>query len=132
MGMSLDLDHPHDHAHDGDHSHDHSHGDDHGPHEAGLPPAGGPVMVDIGDDVGALIVATDPAWLGRELHVRRGGDAHTTHTGVWERRLGGGLTVVAVFPQLAEGRYDLLDAVGEPMLALTITGGRITELDLRQ
>ena len=43
-----------------------------------------------------------------------------------------GLAVVAVFPQLVEGRYDLLDAVGEPMLALTITGGRITELDLRQ
>jgi hypothetical protein len=131
MSAALDLDHPHDHSGSYDHS-DGPDDDHHHDHEAGVPPAGGPVMVDIGDDVGALIVATDPAWLGRELHVRRLGDSHTTHTGVWERRLGEQLAVVAVFPQLVEGRYDLLDAGGEPMLALTITGGRITELDLRQ
>ncbi len=126
MGVSLDPDHVHDHTDAHHDAHDHVH------HEAGTAPAGGPVMVDIGDDVGALIVATDPAWLGRELHVRRDGESHTTHTGVWERRLGDRSAVVAVFPQLIEGRYDLLDALGQPMLALTIAGGRITELDLQR
>jgi len=121
------------------HDHPHVHGAgarvEHGPGhppEAGVPPAGGPVVVDIGDDVGALVVATDPAWVGRELHVRRDGEVRTTHTGVWERRRGDQRGAVAVFPQLVEGRYELLDGAGEPMLALTVEGGRITELDLRQ
>ncbi len=115
------------HAHAHDHDHDHTHVP-----EAGLPPAGGPVVVDIGGDVGALIVRTDPAWLGRELHVRLDGETRTTHTGVWERRLGARPVVVAVFAELVEGRYSLLDAAGEPMLALAIVGGRITELDLTE
>jgi hypothetical protein len=88
-------------------------------------------MVDIGEDVGALIVTTDPAWLGRELHVRRAGDSHTTHTGVWERSLGGRLVVVAVFPQLVEGRYELLDASGAPMRSLDVAGALVTQVDLR-
>ena len=118
--------HVHAHSHDHVHVHEHGHA-----HEAGLPPAGGPVMVDIGEDVGALVVTTDTAWLGRELHVRRHGDSHTTHTGVWERQLGGRPVVVAVFPQLGEGRYDLLDAAGDPMRSLRIDGGVVTQLDLR-
>jgi hypothetical protein len=101
-------------------------------HEAGAPPAGGPVVVDIGDDVGALIVATEADWLGRELHVRREGATSTTHTGVWERTTGSSTEVVAVFSHLVEGRYDLLDATGEPMVGLSIEGGRITQLDLRR
>ena len=113
----------HDHVH---HAHDHPH-----PHEAGAPPAGGPVVVDIGGDVGALIVATAAAWLGRELHVRREGETRTTHTGVWMRDVGASTEVVAVFPQLPEGRYDLLDAAGDPMLELSVDGGGVTHVDLR-
>lgn len=125
--------HAHDgHTHDG-HTHD-GHAHDRQGHgslpEAGIPPAGGPVVVDIGGDVGALIVTTDRSWLGRELHVRRDGETCTTHTGVWERRLGDRPVVVAVFAQLVEGEYSLLDATGQPMVPVVVTGGRITELDL--
>ena len=87
--------HDHDHDHDDLDPHDHPGG--HG-HEAGVPPAGGPVVVDIGGDVGALVVHVDASRVGQELHVRRPGEAATTHTGIWERRLGSRAVVVAVFP----------------------------------
>lgn len=116
-------------AHDHDHSHAHGHAHEHAP-EAGTPPMGGPVVVDIGDGVGALIVHTEPSWLGRELHVRRSGQAHTTHTGVWERELGAADVVVAVFLALDEGEYALLDLDGRPIRAVTIEGGRVAEIDL--
>lgn len=120
-----DDDHPRDHARDHDHPHDHPHD-----HEAGRPPEGGPVVVDIGGDIGALIVLLDRDRVGRELHVRREGDAPTTHTGIWERRLGAQQIVVAVFPALLEGRYEVVGDHGATP-TITIRGGIVTEHDLR-
>jgi hypothetical protein len=100
-------------------------------HEAGLPPQGGPVLLDIGDDIGALIVRMDRELLGTELHVLREGEHHTTHTGVWERRVGLDEVVVAVFPALAEGSYSIVDGHGGLLQAVTVEGGQITEIDLR-
>jgi hypothetical protein len=111
------------------HAHAHSHPHTH-THEAGTPPQGGPVVVDIGDGVGALIVHTDPALLGHELHVRKIGQIHTTHTGVWERELGDQKIVVAVFLALDEGRYSLLDLDGHPTTEVIIESGRVAELHL--
>jgi hypothetical protein len=39
---------------------------------------------------------------------------------------------VAVFPEVVEGGYDLLDPDGEPMARISVTGGRVTELNLRK
>ena len=111
------------------HEHGHGHERGHG-HEAGAPPAGGPVVVDIGDDVGALIVHVDPARIGQELHVRRPGETRTTHTGIWERRIGSRAVVVPVFPALVEGGYALLDRVGAPVLEVEVAGGQVTELTI--
>ena len=91
-------DHEHDHPHDHPHVHE---------HEAGLPPQGGPVVVDIGGDVGALIVRLDHELLGTELHLRQDGWTHTVHTGVWDRPLGDRMVTVAVYPALVRG--DLRD-----------------------
>jgi hypothetical protein len=38
--------------------------------------------------------------------------------------------VVAVFAAVREGRYDVLDAHGEPVMAVTITGGNVTETEM--
>jgi hypothetical protein len=38
--------------------------------------------------------------------------------------------VVAVFAAVREGRYDLLDAQGAPVLVVTITGGKVTETEM--
>ena len=39
--------------------------------------------------------------------------------------------VVAVFLELREGDYDIVDAAGEPVLAVTITGAEVTEVAVR-
>jgi len=116
--------HPHPHAHPHVHLHP-------GEHEAGLPPQGGPVVVDIGDDVGALIVQLDRWLLGTELHVKQAGWDHTVHTGVWDRPLGDRLVTVAVYPALVEGTYEVLDAAGATVRQVAVEGGRVAEVDLR-
>jgi hypothetical protein len=108
---------------------DHPHG-----HHHHVVPMGGPVILDIGGDVGALILYVDDDQLGTEIHVRADHDPdplRTTHTGVWERTMGGQPVVVAVFLELVEDGYRLLDADGQVTQSLTIRGGQITEIDLR-
>jgi hypothetical protein len=36
-----------------------------------------------------------------------------------------------VFPEVTEGRYELLDDAGAPMAAVGINGGSVHQLDLR-
>jgi hypothetical protein len=122
-----DVDHVHDRAHD--HRHGHPHGQHE--HEAGLPPPGGPVVVDIGGDVGALIVHLHRTRLGTELHLRRNGWAHTVHTSVWDRPLADRRVTVAVYPALSEGSYQILDGDGAVVRTVSVEGGCVTELDLR-
>jgi ABC-type Zn2+ transport system substrate-binding protein/surface adhesin len=126
--------HGHDHGQGSDHQHDHgpsTEGLHPGAHEAGLPPQGGPVVVDIGGDVGALIVRLDRALLGSELHLRQDGWTHTVHTGVWDRPLGADMVTVAVYPALVEGTYEILGRDGAVRRVVGIEGGQVAELDLR-
>ena len=124
------TDHIHIHVHGHEHTHEHDGGHEHAP-EAGLPPQGGPVVVDIGGDVGALIVHLDRDLLGTELHLRQDGWDHTVHTGVWDRPLGDRSVTVAVYPALVEGSYQVLDRAGAVRRTVGIEGGRVAELDLR-
>jgi hypothetical protein len=101
-------------------------------HHHHVVPRGGPAVLDIGGDIGALIAYVDADLLGAEIHVRADHHPdHTTHTAVWERTIGNETVIVAVFPELAADRYDLLDADGRPSETITIRGGEITEIDLR-
>jgi hypothetical protein len=117
-------DHGHSH-HEYVHSHD-------GPVEAGEPPKGGPVVLDIGGDIGALIAYCNDDQIGTEIHVRLNGEQRTTHTGVWARDLGASRVVVAVFPELTFGDYAILDRGGDPVRRITIVGGSVVEVDLRR
>jgi hypothetical protein len=96
------------------------------------PPAGGPVMVDVGGDVGALIVHLGAERIGSELHLRPAGASdHGTHTGIWERSLGGRSAVVAVYGSGSRGRYDLVDDDGHVLATVPVDGGHVAEVDLR-
>jgi hypothetical protein len=55
----------------------------------------------------------------------------TVHTGVWERPMGTSLMVVAVFCELVEGSYQLLDRNRQSMMVVQIVGGQVAEHDLR-
>jgi hypothetical protein len=130
------------HDHDHDHGHrqhgQHGHGDhgDHGDHghvlESYAHVQGGPPVLDIGGDVGALAVTLDASRAGTELFVRSDGElAVTTHTGVWHRNVAGGAVTAAVFAELAAGTYVVLDHGGDDVARVEVRGGELATLDLR-
>jgi hypothetical protein len=113
-----------------DHPHEHPHEHPHAEPEAGTPPPAGPVVLDIGDGVGALVVHLPDDRAGTELHLRAEGRP-PIHTGVWPRPTGRGTPVVAVFGELAEGSWAILDDHGRAVRDVVVAGGRVTEVDLR-
>lgn len=128
--------HPHPHGHDHGHGHGHDHPHSH-PHVTGTavrelwrphaPPGEVPIL-DIGGDVGALIVYLPRLTATGELDVQPTGQPEGRfHTGVHER----GGAWVAIFPEMVEGAYELLDDHGAQLATVTVTGGEVRELDLR-
>lgn len=125
-------DHGHDHSDGHDHDHDHSHGHDHGPLESYDHVQGGAPVIDIGGDIGAMVAMMDPGAVGTELHLRSEHDPPISiHTGVWERRQGPATVAAAVFAELLEGTYWVLDGAGNDVRRVEITGGELEQIDLR-
>ena len=107
----------------------------HGEHEAVESYAhvqGGPTVLDIGGDIGAMIVTMSPEAQGTELYLR---SEHlppiSIHTGVWRRQAGERMITTAVFAELPEGRYWVLDDNGRDLRQVDIRGGALTSIDLR-
>ena len=87
---------------------------------------GGPIVLDLGDGIGALIVHADAALAGREIEVERLESGQRTHTEVHRRYVDGGTVFAGVFPELEEGPYLLLNRESVPR-CVTIRGGEVTE-----
>jgi hypothetical protein len=86
------------------------------------------VVLDIGQDIGALIIYTEAAWRGREIEVSpRGSVATRTHVQVLERRING----QPVFPGLHAGDYDIWEKASHPRGTVTIVGGEVATVDWR-
>jgi hypothetical protein len=88
------------------------------------------VVLDIGDEVGALVIYTPPHWHGREIEVSLKDSAKRTHVQVLERRIRDRPVFAAVFPGLRAGDYRIWDDEA-PSDRVTIVGGRIATLDWR-
>jgi hypothetical protein len=118
--------HHHDHPHD---HHDHHHIAVR-PTEVRLPPSTeGSVVMEVGGDVGALVVYTPDALAGHEIELARRGDDHQfVHTEVRERQLPDGTIHAAVFPAVPAGEYTLLAIHALPALDVSVEGGRVAEL----
>ena len=89
-------------------------------------------MLDIGGDMGAVVVYLPEPPPSGELEaepVDRPGARF--HTGVHWRPVADTWAHVAVFAQLSEGEYQLLDHDGAPTARLAVRGAEVTELDLR-
>jgi len=115
----------HTHA-DGTRHHDHDSGDGHDMVR------GGPPVLDIGGDIGAMVVLMDPATAGTELHLRSEHEPPiAVHTGVWTRPHGTATVTAAVFAELVAGHYWVLDPDGHDVRPVVISGGELTEIDLR-
>src|SRR4051794_17730557 len=91
-------------------------------------PEAATAVLDIGGDVGALLVEVDVMPAGGELHARRAGDpsAAAFHTGVHSRWAGKTVTNVALFPAVRSGTYDVLGQRGAPSLRVVVAGGEVT------
>lgn len=95
-------------------------------------PDASPVL-DIGGDVGALLLITGPERSGTEIEVRRLDDGGHTHTAVHPRHTASGLLHAALYPALLAGDYELLldpeGTAGNPRIA--IRGGVLARHDCR-
>ena len=111
----------------------------------------GSVLLDIGDDIGALVVTMPADLEGIEVEINRvdATDRHPTghqhdhhhdadhnhdhrshrpHVAVVARPAAAGIIPSLVFPELTEGRYELYRRLAGPVeLMVTIRGGQVTE-----
>ena len=87
------------------------------------------VMLDIGGDIGALIISTPAAMAGHEIEIGLTAGSERTHVAVRERRGPAGTRYAAIYPALPAGDYTIWDEHGRPTETVTITGGQICELD---
>lgn len=89
----------------------------------------GSVLLDIGGDIGALILHTPADLAGAEIEISPATDeAHRSHVAVRERRGHGPTRYAAIYPGLHAGAYTLWGPDGQPATQVTITGGQVTEV----
>ena len=105
-------------------THTHPHGEN--PH-AGQ----GSVMLDIGGDIGALIVTMPASMVGEEIEVAATHEPtghHRPHVAVVDRPVaGGGRIPSLVFPELLEGSYWLAPkGTDDVHLTVEVRGGEVT------
>jgi hypothetical protein len=90
-----------------------------------------PAVLDIGEDVGALIVYTGPELRGLEIEASpRHDHARRVHTDVLERRVNGQPQFAALFLALPAGDYMLWRRY-MPTGEVTIAGGAVAVVDWR-
>lgn len=95
----------------------------------------GSVLLDIGGDVGALVVTMPEGLEGREVEIRpasyvapASGHDHLAHVAVVSRPAGAIRVPSLVFSELVEGRYELYEkGTREVRLVADVVGGRVAE-----
>jgi len=90
------------------------------------------VVLDIGGELGALIVYTDAAMLGAEIEISRTGeDERRSHKDVLQREINGRPAYTAVFDKVSAGSYTLWVNDEPRARDVAVAGGAIAELDWR-
>lgn len=111
----------------------------------------GPVLLDIGDDVGAIVVRLPAGMHGAEIEIHQVGESHSRahphhhggehvhghvhgtyhhpHVAVVERPTPDGTQFTAVFPEVLVGTYDLREQHGSVSVRVEVTGGTVTQTD---
>jgi hypothetical protein len=111
--------------------HDHSHAPAEAPFVDDGPTQGPPeaLVLDIGDDIGALVLYADESCLGLEIDLTPVGAprSHHMHTMIRRRRAVGREFIAGVYPELVEGVYTVWGIDDLPRGEVTIEGGRVSE-----
>src|ERR1022692_1752608 len=92
------------------------------------PSGSGSVVLNVGRDIGALVLHTPADLDGREIEISPDGvpAARRTHSQVRERRAGGNVQYAAVYPGLTAGDYIIWRDGTTPLGVVTINGGHVT------
>jgi hypothetical protein len=95
------------------------------------PTGPGTVLLDLGADIGALILYTPAEMDGVEIEISRddepgGAHTHRTHSQVRQRPMPSATKYAAVYPGLTEGQYTIWRDADSPAGTVVITGGQIT------
>jgi hypothetical protein len=92
------------------------------------PTGPGSVVMELGADIGALVLYTPPGLDGEEIEISRDDEpgAHRTHSQVRPRPLPGETVYAAVYPGLPAGRYTIWRDERTPAATVTITGGQVS------
>ena len=87
------------------------------------------VVLDIGGDVGALVLYTGAEDDAAEIDISPGSDsaAPRSHNQVHPRRTRAGIIYSAVYPALTAGEYTLWRDEHTPEATVVIQGGQVTE-----
>jgi hypothetical protein len=109
----------------------HSHGTAEAPYVDDGPRAGPAeaLVLDIGGEVGALVLYAEEACLGLEIDVTPAGAprSHHMHTMIRRRRAADREFIAGVYPELVEGTYTVWGMDGLPLGEVDIAGGRVSE-----
>jgi hypothetical protein len=110
------------------HHHRHNHGEVGERYAARSHPE--PVVLEIGGNLGALIVHTDAGMVGVEVEISAtASDGERTHKEVLEREIEGRPAYTAVFDKVRAGSYTLwVDDVARER-GVVVIGGAVAELD---
>jgi len=92
---------------------------------------GDALVLDIGGDIGALILYADEDLVGEEIDLTPVGEHchHGIHTAVRRRRAAGRDLICGVYPELQAGRYTVWGLDHTPLAVVEIHGGQVTELE---
>ncbi len=89
----------------------------------------GPVAVEVGEGLGAVVLWTTAQLAGLELDISAAGDpTHRHHVAVLGRQLPLGTRYAAVYPALAAGRYTIWHPDGQGQLDVEVPPGVVTEV----
>jgi hypothetical protein len=113
-----------------EHAHAHPHGGKHrrkqGREQPHLPQLG--AVLDIGGDVGAVLVVVGPALDGAEIELYDEHGTYAMHTEVHGREVLGKRQYAGLFPSVREGTYLLDTADGAPRERVVVTGGQVARV----
>jgi hypothetical protein len=87
------------------------------------------LVLDIGGNVGALVLYAEEACLGLEIDLTPEGAprSHHMHTMIRRRRAVDREFIAGVYPELDEGTYTVWGIDDRPLGEVTIVGGRVSE-----
>ena len=93
--------------------------------EPALGPSGpGSVILEVGGDVGALVLETPPGLAGAEIEISPADGGARTHSAVRPRHTPAGTRHAAVYPALPAGDYIIWQLDGSPAGQVTVRGGQ--------